>query len=135
LTEKIKILTLSKILRTYYDVQKLRVAVENRVRPMKFTLCPNGHLIPLKSGERKRCPICGEPVKIVAQEPDPLLSEVAEKLVEIEKGLLYAYLERDVSEDLLWKIYLSKIKGIGPVLGDYLVRILNPARFDTISKM
>jgi hypothetical protein len=92
-------------------------------------------LIPLKSGERKKCPLCGEPVKIITQEPDPLLSEVAEKLVEIEEGLLYAYLERDVSEDPLWKIYLSKIKGIGPVLGDYLVRILNPARFDTISKM
>jgi len=27
MTEKINIITLSKILRTYYDVQKLRVAV------------------------------------------------------------------------------------------------------------
>jgi len=135
MTEKINIITLSKILRTYYDVQKLRVAVENRVKLTRFTLCPNGHLIPLKSGERKTCPICGEPVKIISQEPDPLLTEVSEKLVEIEKGLLYAYLERDVSEDALWKAYLRKIKGIGPVLGDYLVRILNPARFDTVSKM
>jgi len=40
-----------RLLKTYYDIQKLRLAVNNRVAVSKFTLCPANHMVPLAEAD------------------------------------------------------------------------------------
>jgi len=122
-----------RILRTFYDVQKLRVATELRVKQTKFSLCPNKHLIPMAS-ERDKCPICGAPIQVVEIEPPKVLVDVLAKLSTIEKDL-YKELERAVEGHPLYLQYLQYVRGVGAATAAYLITVLNPARFETVSKM
>jgi hypothetical protein len=125
-----------RLIRTYYDVQKLRIAVQNRLQ-RKFTRCNKGHLIPTKAGEpgqKARCPICGGEAVIVEEEPPKVLAELANQLIEQEK-LLYKAIYDFVKQHILWKEYLSMVRGVGPVLAAWLITQLNPARFEKVSGM
>lgn len=128
------------MIKLYYDIQKLRVAVGNRIKVKEFIRCPNGHLIPYpkrKVKQRKftgRCPICGAEVEVVEVVPPALLGTIHGELRDIEKGI-YAYIYQYVSKHKFWSEYLKYVKGIGPVLAAGLITILNPARFETVSKM
>ena len=62
------------------DVIKLRVAFGNRIGAKKekgdwtfvrkYSTCKNSHIVLLKDEEkREKCPICGEPVRIVEETP------------------------------------------------------------------
>jgi hypothetical protein len=124
-----------ELIKTFYQIQKLRVAVELRTKLTKFSLCPNGHLIPLREGSRERCPICDAPVKIVSKEPSPILLNILDVLKNLERGDILKRLNESVKDHILWRSYLSKIKGVGPVMAAYLISVLNPVKFDTVSKM
>jgi hypothetical protein len=127
--------SLRQVERTFDDIQKLRVAVEARIKTTKFTLCGLNHLVPLKEGSRSTCPICSSPnIKIVELEPHPILQDVFKGLEGLEK-LLYKTLYELVRKHPLWAGYLSKVKGVGPRMAAYLIVKLNPARFDTVSKL
>jgi hypothetical protein len=123
-----------RAVKTYYDVQKLRVAVNNRVAVTRFTVCPSRHAVPLKEGSRDKCPICGSPVEVVTVEPPSVLVDVL-KVLESAERALYREVERSVREHPLWREYLQYVKGVGPAMAAYLITVLNPARFETVSKM
>ena len=122
-----------RILRTFYDVQKLRIATELRVKQTRFSLCPNRHLIPMTS-PRDKCPICGAPVQIVEIKPPNVLVDVLAKLSTVEKELRRE-LERAVEGHPLYTQYLQYVRGVGATMAAYLITVLNPARFETVSKM
>jgi hypothetical protein len=127
--------SLRQVERTFDDIQKLRVAVEARVKTTKFTLCSLNHLIPLKEGSRDACPICSSPnIEVVELKPHPILPDVYKGLEGLEK-LLYKTLYELVRKHPLWVGYLSMVKGVGPRMAAYLIVKLNPARFDTVSKL
>jgi hypothetical protein len=126
---------LRQVERTYDDVQKLRVALDARIKTTRFTLCGLNHLVPLKEKSRKACPICGSPnIRVVELQPQPVLAEVHGELRSIERQL-YNTMRELVSKNPLWTEYLSKVRGVGPRLASYLIVKLNPARFDTVSKL
>jgi hypothetical protein len=122
-----------KVLKTYYDVQELRVATELRVKQTRFSLCPSRHMVPM-AVSRDRCPICGAPVTEVAVEPPDVLRSVLERLVLIEKDL-YRELESAVEGHPLYAKYLQFVRGVGAATAAYLITVLNPARFETVSKV
>jgi len=122
-----------RLLKTYYDIQKLRVATELRVEVNQFTLCPNRHLIPAKT-ERDTCPKCGAKATLVIMEPSKVLADIKDGLEKLEK-MLYKELEQRVSGHPLYVTYLRHIRGVGPATGAYLITVLNPAKFETVSKM
>jgi len=126
---------LRQVERTYDDVQKLRVALDARVKTTTFTLCGLNHLVPLKEKSRRACPVCGSPnIRVVELQPQPVLGEVHRELKSIERQL-YSTMRELVSKNPLWTEYLSKVRGVGPRLASYLIVKLNPARFDTVSKL
>lgn len=109
-----------RLLKTYYDIQKLRLAVNNRVAVSKFTLCPANHMVPL--------------AEVVTVEPlEPLVSVLGE-LDTIEKRL-YRELESRVEGHRLYVEYLQHVRGVGAAMSAYLITVLNPAKFETVSKM
>jgi predicted nuclease of restriction endonuclease-like RecB superfamily len=126
-------LEILRILKTFYDVQKLRVATELRVKQTRFSLCPNKHMVPMAS-HRDRCPICGEAADAIEVEPPEILRSVLNDLGSVERKL-YRELERIVRGHQLYVKYLQYVDGVGPAIGAYLVTILNPARFETASRM
>lgn len=128
---------IKSLVKLYYDVQKLRVAVNNRVKVTDFIRCPNNHLVPYPKRKKKwdgKCPICGADAEVVVVKPPALLGTILGELKDIEKGI-YAYIYQYVSKHPLWNEYLRYVKGIGPVLAAGLITVLNPARFETVSKM
>lgn len=133
MSEEANIRTMVKL---YYDIQKLRVAVNNRVKVTDFIRCPSNHLIPYPKRKKwnGKCPICGAPAEVVKVTPPALLGTILGELRDIEKGI-YAYIYQYVSRHPLWTSYLKYVKGVGPVLVAGLITILNPAKFDTVSKM
>jgi hypothetical protein len=127
--------SLRQVERTYDDIQKLRVALDARIKTTRFTVCGLNHLVPLKEKTRKACPICESPnIKIIEFTPQPVLNDVYEGLAGLEKQL-YKTMHDLVGKNPLWVDYLSKVKGVGPRIASYLIVKLNPARFDTVSKM
>jgi hypothetical protein len=126
-------LEILRVLKTYYDIQKLRIATELRVKQTRFSLCPNRHMIPMASS-RDRCPICGAPVTEVVVEPPEVLKSVLDRLSSIERDL-YKELERVVEGHPLYVQYLQHVRGVGAAMAAYLITVLNPARFETVSKL
>lgn len=124
------------LINLYHDIQKLRVAANNRIAVSEYSRCPLNHVVPLP--KRKKwsgmCPICGVPADIVKVEPPAILREVRDDLHAIEKSI-YRYLYGLVRDTVEWRFYLSRVKGVGPVLAAGLLCLLHPARFDTVSKM
>jgi hypothetical protein len=126
---------LRQVERTYDDVQKLRVALDARIKTTTFTLCGLNHLVPLKEKSRKECPVCGSPnIRVVELQPQPVLAEVHGELKRIERQL-YKAMGELAGRSPLWTEYLSKVRGAGPRLAAYLIVKLNPARFSTVSKL
>jgi hypothetical protein len=126
---------LRQVERTYDDVQKLRVALDARIKTTTFTLCGLNHLVPLKEKSRRACPVCGSPnIRVVELQPQPVLAEVHRELKSVERQL-YKSMQELVSRSPLWTEYLSRIRGVGPRLASYLIVKLSPARFPTVSKL
>jgi Transposase IS116/IS110/IS902 family. len=123
-----------RAVRTYHDIQKLRVSVNNRVAVSKYTVCPERHMIPLREGSRDKCPLCGGEVSVVEVRPPSILVDVLGVLEEAERRLYRETLSL-VRNHPLWSEYLGRIRGVGAVTAAYLVTVLNPARFETPSKM
>lgn len=126
------------LVRTYYDVQKNRISIGNRVKVTEFINCPVCNVL-IPKPKRKQwsgnCPRCGfEKVEVVKVEPEPILSDIENTLKKIEQSIR-STLEKFVSKHPLWILYLSKIKGIGPVLGAFLVTDLNPLKFETVGAL
>jgi len=124
------------LIRLYYDVQKLRIAAENRAKVKEYLLCSNRHLIPMPKDAREpySCPICRAPAEKVVREKPKILEETAKGLERLEKAI-YAKLYEYVKEDPLWKYYLSGVRGIGAVLAAYLIGEAHPSRFDSVSAL
>ena len=122
-----------RTVKTYYDIQKLRIAVNNRVAVTRFTVCPSRHTIPAKEA-RDKCPLCGAPAQVVEVSPPEVLREILRELEAIERRL-YREVERLVRDHPLWREYLQYVRGVGPAMAAYLVTVLSPARFETVSKM
>jgi len=94
----------------YYDLQKSRIALENRVRAIKQ--------------ERSH----------QSQEEAKVLSSVLEDVVRMEKAIPRAF-QAYVAKSPVWP-WLSRVKGIGVILAANLVSIYGDcSKFDTISKM
>jgi len=94
----------------YYDLQKSRIALENRVRAIKQ--------------ERSH----------QSQEEAKVLSSVLEDVVRMEKAIPRAF-QAYVAKSPVWP-WLSHVKGIGVILAANLVSIYGDcSKFDTISKM
>jgi len=125
-----------QVLRAYYDIQKLRLQMENRVREMDYVRCANNHLVP--KPKRKRwgglCPICGAPATTVRVKPLPILKATYKSLLEDEKALA-KYAGEFVKNHAYWVMFLSRVKGVGSTLAAGLIVYLNPAKFETVSKM
>jgi hypothetical protein len=126
-------LEILRVLKTFYDVQKLRLATELRVKVTRFSLCPNNHMVPMAVA-REKCPICSAPVTEVVVEAPEVLKAVLKDLEPIEREL-YRDVENRVRGHQLYLRYLQYIDGVGPLMSAYLVTVLNPARFETVSKM
>jgi uncharacterized protein (UPF0212 family) len=122
-----------RVLKTYYDVQKLRVATELRVKQTRFSLCQSRHMVPM-AVSRDKCPICGAPVSEVVVEPPEALRSVLERLELIERDL-YRELERVVVGHPLYAKYLQFVRGVGAATAAYLITVLNPARFEKVSQL
>ena len=131
---------IKKLLRTYYDIQKLRIAVGNRIAVTEFTECPNKHVIPLKRELRNKgvseteCPLCGAKAKVIKVDAPEVLKTIAGELEKLE-AKIYRELSNLVKDHILWREYLSMVKGVGPAMAAYLISVLNPAKFETVSKM
>jgi hypothetical protein len=124
-----------RILRTYEDIQKVKVQVHHRIKQTRFTVCKMRHMIPLKKDRsRDRCPVCGGPAEVVEVAPPKPVVMAYQYLAELEK-LLERELEHHVEREPLYEAYLSRIKGVGVVTAAYLIYVLNPAKFETVSKM
>ena len=94
----------------YYDLQKSRIALENRLRAIKQ--------------ERSH----------QSQEEAKVLSSVLEDVVRMEKAIPRAFQAYVVSSPV--SPWLSHVKGIGIILAANLVSIYGDcSKFDTISKM
>jgi len=126
-------LEILRVLKTYYDVQKLRVATELRVKQTRFSQCQNRHLVPMAVA-RDRCPICDAPVTEVVVEPPEVLKAVLKDLESIEKNL-YRDVESRVRSHQLYMHYLQYIDGVGPLISAYLITVLNPSKFETVSRL
>jgi hypothetical protein len=126
-------LEILRVLKTFYDVQKLRLATELRVKVTRFSICPNNHMVPM-AVSREKCPICEAPVTEVVVEAPEVLKAVLKDLESIERKL-YRDVENRVRGHQLYLRYLQHIDGVGPLMSAYLVTVLNPARFETVSKM
>jgi hypothetical protein len=94
----------------YYDLQKSRIALENRLRAIN------------------------QQTSHQSQEEAKVLSSVLEDVVRMEKAIPKAF-EAYVVSSPVWP-WLSGVKGIGVILAANLVSIYGDcSRFDTISKM
>ena len=143
LEEAIERIRTTGVMRTYYDIQKARISIENRLNTREFIFCEScGMMVPKPKRRRatvrwdgKSCLICGEKtIHIIELEPNPVLEECHKALLRREKmliGLMY----KQIRDHPLWTEYLSHIYGIGPVLGAFLIMYLNPARFRSVSAM
>ena len=141
--EMIERMRTTAVLRTYCDLQKTRISVENRVNTREFIFCEScGMMYPkpkrgraLKRWDGKSCLICGEKtIHIIEIEPNPILEETYKDLLRREKSLI-AVMYEQIKDHPLWFNYLAHIYGIGVVLGTFLITYLHPARFRTISAM
>ncbi|PNV81254.1 MAG: hypothetical protein C0179_03665, partial [Fervidicoccus sp.] len=120
-------------IRQYYDIQKLRIASEARLRN-KFIVCEKNHWIPVSQKIPSKCPLCGSRVQVVELMIPESFKKIHEELVSWEKAF-YNELYALIKNHPLWTDYLSMIKGIGPVLAAWLITDLNPARFQKVSSM
>ena len=121
------------------DIIKLRVAFGNRIGAKKennkwvflrrYTACKNGHMILLKEDEKRdKCPVCGEPVRIVEETPSNDLIERFMELLrqeEIAKGLI----GKVVTKFPEFTNFLVFIRGIGAVNGARLIVYAYPPKF------
>lgn len=126
--------SVKRLLALFYDVQKLRIASEQRYKTNRFTLCPSRHMVPFEKRSEPICPICGLAARVVEVEQSNVIKDVAEDLKRLE-NTIYRELYRLVEKHPLYSFYLLRVKGVGPALSAYLIAVLNPARFDTVSKM
>ena len=131
------------VVKTYYDVQKLRVACLNRTKVTEFIHCPACKITipkPKPTGRRGRkwtggCPRCGfENIDTITKEPPQILVKVGEDLKRLEEAL-YKMCYEAVSDDPIWINYLQHVKGIGPITAAALLVTLHPSRFRTISAL
>lgn len=92
----------------YMQVQKLRVANNNRVQAAKTGMDDNY--------------------------PDPFVASLVERLEELEHDM-YRQMGKAMKEHPTWH-WLAQVKGIGPTLGTKIVGLIGDiSKFDTISKL
>ena len=138
--ENVERTVIKRILKTLYDLQDIRLRLELRTKVSKYTLCRNNHLVPLKKEylsnppETIICPICGAQARIVAIESPKIISETLDAVEEKEKEIKRR-LASFVKDQILYKEYLSKIRGVGEVISAFLITFLDPAKFDKVSGM
>jgi len=120
-------------LKVYHDVQKVRVAVGNRVAVEEFVHCADcGVTVPKPRGWAGKCPVCGSTnASLARREPDPVLVAVRDGLRSIERSL-YSKIAAAVKGEPLWSLWLSRVRGAGPVAAAFLAS-LPVWRFDTVS--
>ena len=121
------------------DVIKLRVAFGNRIGAKKekgdwtfvrkYSTCKNSHIVLLKDEEkREKCPICGEPVRIVEETPsDDLIQRYMELLKQQE--MVEGLIADAVTKFPEFTNFLAFIRGIGPANASRLIVYAYPPRF------
>lgn len=127
------------ILKQYYKIQKIRIALQNRLKIKKLVKCHKcGMTFPYPTRKKNwghTCIFCGsKDIEIYDVKHPEILKEVIEDLLKVEKKHKKILLEVVIG-NLLWEKYLQYIKGIGPIVSSYLVSVLNPAKFMTVSKL
>lgn len=129
----------TEVIRTFYDIQKARISIGNRIKNREFVFCETCGIMypkPKRRGKQvKKCANCGsKTIKIIKLESNPVLEDAHEHLLKLEKSLI-AVMYESIKDDPLWYNYLAYVKGIGPVLASFLIKYLNPARFKSVSAM
>jgi len=139
------------VVNAYYDYQKIRIASTNRIRDVVRKKVEG---IPFDQVEEKK-----EKKKFDNAYSDNNLKKLWDKLLNDEKitSEEHAYLKKCwilitenktlekkyqrlmkkyISQEIVFEKFLSKIKGIGPVLSANLIKMLgNCSKFDTVSKL
>ena len=121
------------------DIIKLRVALGNRIGAKKennkwvflrrYSVCDNNHMILLKEDEKRdKCPLCGQPVRIVEETPS---NDLIERFMDLLK-------QQDIVESLIadtvtkfpeFTNFLAFIRGIGSANAGRLIAYAFPPRF------
>jgi len=94
---------------SYYDVQSVRIETVNRIA----------------AGGRR-----GVAEELVTR----LMDWVNERMLVQEKELL-TMVRRELRKDPLWVAWLTGVKGVGPCLAGGFISRINPADFETVSKV
>jgi predicted RNA-binding Zn-ribbon protein involved in translation (DUF1610 family) len=122
------------------DLIKLRVAYGNRIGAKKdknnwvftkrYSLCKNNHIILLKEDEKRdKCPICGEPVKIVEETPSV---ELIQRFMELlkQQEIVEGLIADAVTKFPEFANFFAFVRGIGPANAARLIVYAYPPRFE-----
>ncbi|MCI4407543.1 MAG: hypothetical protein JHC26_00490 [Thermofilum sp.] len=121
------------------DLIKLRIALGNRIGARRgengwvfikrYSVCKNNHMILLKEDEkREKCPICGEPVKIIEETPSEELIQRYMDLVK-QQEMVEDLIANEVTKFPEFTNFLAFIKGIGPANAARLIVYAFPPKF------
>lgn len=141
------------------ELMRWRTKYATIVKVSRYLVCPDKHIVFLPSGKKKSwasplrmsklqdavdeymrsgkpipCPICGKQSRVMDVDPPEEITYIYSKIKSLEKYTVER-LESRLQSNPVWRNYLSKVRGIGPVFGAFLLSILDPARFDTIPKL
>lgn len=116
MSEELEYERIRDLVETYYDLQKLRIAVGNRLLPKCTKLYTKKKT--KKGGVKRPCPYkdrkCSE-CEFLSTKTDPGLSKLHKLLLNEEKGLAKEF--KEIAEGMpIYTDWLQYVKGVGPVL-------------------
>jgi len=122
---------LRRLVDTFYDAQKLRIAVYNRLLP-RCTL-----LRSKREDAKQRCELdrpCVE-CEHLDSSRNPLLQALGEHLLENEE-VLGKEIKKRGKQLRIYQAWLRQVRGVGPILASAIVAYLGDVtRFPTVSKL
>jgi predicted RNA-binding Zn-ribbon protein involved in translation (DUF1610 family) len=95
----------------------------------RYSVCKNRHMILLKKDQKRdKCPLCGEPVRIVEETPSEDAKELFFKLLDLQETV-DKLIAGSVVEFVEFEKFLAFIKGLGVINSAKLIANLFPKRF------
>jgi len=96
----------------------------------RYSICKNRHMILLKKDQKRdKCPLCGEPVRIVEETPSDDVKELFFKLLDVQETA-ENLIAGSVVKFVEFQKFLVFIKGFGVVNSAKLIALLFPKRFE-----
>lgn len=121
------------------DIIKLRVALGNRIGAKKennkwvflrrYSVCNNHHMILLKEDEKRdKCPLCGQPVKIIEETPS---NDLIERFMDLlrQQEIVEGLIGNAVTKFPEFTNFLAFIRGIGSANAGRLLVYAYPPKF------